>query len=276
MDPSPSTSPPGAPPPAVLPGPPAPGSSPVLPVGSAAAKSAPLFGGSVGRKVRKDGLRSGTPEALAADREKDRLRKARLRASAIGLTPPAALPTAAPSSPRPPVAPGPVPPGYPPPPPPLGAMPGFAPLEAPPLPWQANMLRPLLEQLIPALEASDVAKLKGELAELRLPPPLLKQIADDAAWPVASKKALEVSAPEVGAKWLNKAGISAENQHEVMLGGALVGIVVSRRLLRGRIEKLIAEVKKQREERAAEAARAGAAAQVNALSGAPPPPAAAP
>ena len=51
----------------------------------AASSSAPpyLYGGHRGgNKRRKDGLCAGSPEAIAADREKDRLRKKRSRAAA--------------------------------------------------------------------------------------------------------------------------------------------------------------------------------------------------
>jgi len=51
----------------------------LIPPAPGAKVTAPLFGGYRGGRKRKDGLVPGSPEALAADREKDRLRKERQR-----------------------------------------------------------------------------------------------------------------------------------------------------------------------------------------------------
>src|SRR5207248_3670914 len=57
---------------------------------NSALATVPLFGGLRGRRTRKDGLKPGSPEAVAADRERDRRRKQKLREK---LTEPDPLPS---------------------------------------------------------------------------------------------------------------------------------------------------------------------------------------
>ena len=69
-----------------------PGASAAAAAASPAAKvTAPLFGGFRGGRKRKDGLAPGSPEAIEADREKDRVRKERQRSRQVE---PPALPAA--------------------------------------------------------------------------------------------------------------------------------------------------------------------------------------
>jgi hypothetical protein len=55
---------------------------------------------------------------------------------------------------------------------------------------------------------------------------------------VSAKRGLEMGGSEVGAKWLNKAGISAKNKGEVVFITSLVSIVTSCRSRNKRLEKL--------------------------------------
>jgi hypothetical protein len=103
------------------------------------------------------------------------------------------------------------------------------------------MLKPLFDQLIPSFEELDVSSVIDQAGEAKLPPELVREIAKDARWSAPTKKALELSCPQVAAKWLNKTGISAENQGEVVLCSAIATLLVSRRMLTKRLEKLIAQ-----------------------------------
>jgi len=188
-----------------------------------AGETAPLFGGFRGGRKRKDGLAPGSPEALAADREKDRLRKERQRDRQRGPDP-APLPSVAGA---PAAAPG-----------ALGADPGLE--GAPVLPWEAKMLEPLFEQLLPAVEELSVNQIASRATKARLPVEMVREIETDAKWSTPAKKALEIAGPQVAAKWLNKTGISAENQPEVVLGTAVASILAGHVLLLRRLDKLIA------------------------------------
>ena len=69
---------------------------------------------------------------------------------------------------------------------------------------------------------------------------MVREIETDAKWSTPAKKALEIAGPQVAAKWLNKTGISAENQPEVVLGTAVASILAGHVLLLRRLDKLIA------------------------------------
>jgi hypothetical protein len=187
----------------------------------------PRFGGLRGGKPRKDGLVPGSTEAAAADRDRDRRRKEAERKVAE----PAPLPsqTAAVASPvATPVA---------------GAVgqPGVAPVSF--VPWDAQTLKPLFDQLIPTVEDLHVDHLTGMAEQAKCSAELVKEIGKDARWPGPSRKAIEIAAPQVAAKWLNKSGISAENQPEVVLGTAIVSIAIAHRQLALKLKKLL-EVRK--------------------------------
>ena len=100
-------------------------------------------------------------------------------------------------------------------------------------------MKPLFDQLIPTVEELHVDQLTGMAEEAKLPGEIVKEIGRDARWPGPARKAIEISAPQVAAKWLNKSGISAENQPEVVLGTAIVSIAVSHRKLALKLQKLL-------------------------------------
>jgi hypothetical protein len=192
---------------------------------SSASATAPLFGGLRGGRPRKDGLKPGSTEALAADREKDRLRKQAQRVRESAAQPPP-LPSA-------PTVPGaiPAPPGN------LAGLPGAQGL--PVMAWQPEMLKPIFEQLIPACEEVATDGIINRAIKARLPKECIKEIEIDAKWNAPAKKAIEISGPQVAAKWLNKSGLSAENQGEIVLLTAISSLVASHALLANRLNKLI-------------------------------------
>jgi hypothetical protein len=202
-----------------------------------ASASVPLFGGHRGGgKRRADGLPAGSPEAIAADREKDRMRKklARDRAAAMAEPPPlpglgAVPPGAAPAAVGQAEAPGDSP------------LAGGAALAGSPMPWDSATLKPLFDQLIPTLETIAVGQLTSRATKARLPGEVVKEIERDAKFAPPAKKALEIAAPRVAAKWMNRTGISAEHQDEVILGTALASIAAQQVLLLKRLDKLIAD-----------------------------------
>lgn len=209
--------------------------------------TAPLFGGYRGGRKRADGLKGGSKEAVLADREKDRLRKERDRQAGRALLEPAPLPSApgapsagAPSAGAPAGGPEPALAGS------ITASFGsprpdsFAPAPAF-IPWEAQSLKPLFDQLIPTVETLTVHTLTHRAEKAKLPTELVKEIGRDAAWNAPARKAVELTAPQVAAKWLNKAGLSAENQAELVLGTAIVSIAANQTLLLRKLDKLIAE-----------------------------------
>jgi len=188
----------------------------------------PLFGGLRGGRPRTDGLVPGSPEAIAADRERDRVRKQNKRDAAGKIAEPPPLPsatTAVVHAPQTPVA------GE-------DAKPVGAPVSF--VPWDHQTLKPLFDQLLPTIEDLNVQQLTSRAEKAKLPAEVVKEIGKDARWNSTSRKAVEIAAPQVAAKWLNKAGISAENQPEIVLGTAVVCIVTAQVKLLGRLDKLIA------------------------------------
>jgi hypothetical protein len=186
----------------------------------------PLFGGHRGYKRREDGLVPGSPEAIEADRKKDRERKARAAAAKKAVVEPAPLPSASPG------ALGPVPPA--------GHSLAAAPVGevAPAVPWLPEMLKPLTDELIDAAEERRVGKFTELAREAKLSEKIVKEIGSDSEFPAVAKKGLSLSLPKVVSKWLNKLGISAENEPEITLTSSLVAIWLQGRKLEERLVKL--------------------------------------
>jgi hypothetical protein len=204
-------------------GPGGPGQVPAA--GAAAKETAPKFGGLRGGKKREDGLVPGSAEAAQADRKKDRDRKKRER-DARQEPPP--LPSASQTmdGPSSTTTGG------------LGTLPGTP--VAPVVPWDASTLQPAVEIFLPAAEELMVNQIASRAAKARLPGDIVKEIEAEAKWSASAKKGLEVSTAQVAAKWLNKAGISAEYQPEVTFLTALGRVLGGHALLLRRLDKLIA------------------------------------
>jgi hypothetical protein len=101
------------------------------------------------------------------------------------------------------------------------------------------MLAPLFEQILPAVENLTVEQIASRAREARLPLEIVKEIEADAKWNKPAKKALEIAGPQATAKWLNRIGISSENQAELVCGTALASILAGHALLLRRLNKLI-------------------------------------
>jgi hypothetical protein len=95
--------------------------------------------------------------------------------------------------------------------------------------------------LVPTAESEAVAALTRKAAKAGLEPKLLKQIEQDARWTPTSKKALVIGGAQCGAKWANKAGLSAEYKPECILAMAVVRIAAGHFRLARQLDTLIAE-----------------------------------
>ncbi len=192
----------------------------------------PLFGGFRGKRKRADGLVAGSPEAIAADREKDRLRKARARDAQRAAADPPPLPGVVDDQPATSAG-GPVAAA-------AGVPPAGGPVVVGAVPWDASTLEPIFKQLIPTVEAGMVTSLTSRAARAKLPAEVIQEVRKDAAWPAPTKRALEIAAPRCAAKWLNKSGLSAEYQDEVMLGTAVAALLAQHSVALRKLDKLIA------------------------------------
>lgn len=94
---------------------------------------------------------------------------------------------------------------------------------------------------MPALEKWLVSRIGAKAAKARLPADLVKEIEKDAAFPGPAKAALVTTGPICVAKWLNQAGIGAENAPEVILATAVASIAASQFMLSARLDNLVKE-----------------------------------
>ena len=108
------------------------------------------------------------------------------------------------------------------------------------VPWTGTQLAPVFAELVPVVEKIMVGQVKGKATAANLPATEVKAICQEAEWNDVTRKALELSAPAVAAKWLNKSGVSAEHQDEVVLVTALAGVAVGHFRLCARLDELIA------------------------------------
>jgi hypothetical protein len=180
-----------------------------------------------GGRSRRDGLIPGSTEAAEADRAADAKRKKDERAERRALLEPAPLPAAALAGPVAPPADSPV----------AGPLAPVVPF----VPWDRETLKPLFDELIPTVERLTVQRFTERAEKAKLPADFVKQVGRDAQWSAPARKAIELSASQVAARWLNKSGISAENQAEVVLCTAALSILATQRALLRRLDKMIAE-----------------------------------
>jgi len=243
----------GAPAPATVAPQPAPGQSGavsapapgVVPVPTSPAQ----YGGRPsGRPLTKFQFDANTPEGKEERRKADADRKAAARAVASQVAEPPPLPSALPrvgnSTPA------------------LNGVQilGVAnPSEPAPVLWQPDTLNDLVGELLDAAEDNRVSNFVGRCQEAGLMGKLVKEIESDARFPKTAKLLFKRALPRLAAKWLNKAGISAENQDELELITALLLIVQHDRKTSKKLDELIDKVKEEK----AKAAEAAAAAQKN-------------
>jgi hypothetical protein len=188
------------------------------------------FGGNVGRKTRADGLKPGSPEALAADRAADAARKREARAKEKLVAPPPALPAATP----PPVDSVAATPDA-----PTGPL--VTDLGDPVLAWSPDDFRQCATELVELAEAWRIDCHTKHAAEGKLPAPVVKEIANGAAFPPGSKKSLSTSSPVTLAKMFNALKVPLAVKPVITTAPALAYIIVRDLQTSSRIEKLIAE-----------------------------------
>lgn len=171
-------------------------------------------GGHPTGRPRKDGLRSGSPEAAEADRERSRERKKKSRQAKRMEGDAAPLPSLGDDG-EPPVH--------------LAA----------PLPWDASLLAPVVGEILAALEAVSVRQLKERAAKVAdAPSGFVATVEKDAEWNTVAKTALSSAVPQVAAKWLNRSGVSAENAPEVIAFTAMASIYLGHTMLLKKLEAM--------------------------------------
>lgn len=195
-----------------------PSSRPAASSADSAANLAAKHGGKASR--RRDGLVPGSPEAIEADRAKDRERKRRkaleLRGEAVPL------------------------------PSPLVSQPGAGELPSPApdfgaVPWTADLLRPIFEQALPVAEGLAVQNLTEKARAAKLDAALVREVAAGAKiHPLAKQQIIEGGAA-VAAKYLNKSGVSSEHADEVRLLGGIVAAFAGYRAVAAKLDELAAK-----------------------------------
>jgi hypothetical protein len=105
-------------------------------------------------------------------------------------------------------------------------------------------LTDLVNELIEAAEKNRVKEFLERCAQAGLTAKLTKEIENDARFPATAKVLLKHAIPRLGAKWLNKAGISAEYQDEISVVTALILIVRNNAQVNARFDEIIEEQKK--------------------------------
>lgn len=111
------------------------------------------------------------------------------------------------------------------------------------MPWEPDALQGLIGELLDAAEEGRVQSFLVRCEQEGLTGKLVKEIEKDAHFPKTAKIILKQSLPRLAAKWLNKAGISAENQDEVLTLTAVLLILQSQRKISIRISKAAEDLK---------------------------------
>jgi len=190
------------------------------------------FGGLRGGRPRLDGLPPGSEAAKKADRDKHAKEMRDIRAAerkASRPLPAMVVPvkdagTAPPDRLQPDLV---------------------AQVAAPVVAWQADALKPLTDELIAAWEDSHVQKMRTLAGEARFPIDVVNKIGKDSNFPPVGKKSLQIGLPRVSAKWLNKAGVSAEWEPEVVTLQGFILIQMHNSRQYAELQKLIEEQKQK-------------------------------
>ena len=213
----PSQSPPASPHAGANPAPAAPAAAPgPAALGSVAVARAPeAFGGHKGGgKKRADGLKAGSPEAVAADKAKDALRKREARAAKSGASLPPTLP------PAPPAAPGggadvaPDPAGG-----VAGDVPPVAGVAGALVSWSGRLLARPWKLVVKIADRLRVASLRRRVDETPLPEPVKQEIRTSLAFAEESKVQLADALANASAIELNKRQVGgAQHSHWLDVG----------------------------------------------------------
>lgn len=183
-----------------------------LPAGNDAAKGAIAAGGLKGGRAREDGLIPGTEEARAADRKKDRDRKARDR-ELVAKSNPNALPSR-----------------------PVGPLVENAPMvsdsvgmpsvgDAPVIPWGKEDTFPAIDQSVSLYEDYKKTLVLEAVEAAHLPAPLEKEMLEKAKWPDKPRSQLVNSGASAAAKGLNYMGVPVKYRDAVTAVPALIMLV---------------------------------------------------
>lgn len=113
------------------------------------------------------------------------------------------------------------------------------------MPWQPDTLSGIVEELLAAAEQNRVGAFLARCQEAKITGKLLQEIERDAQFPKGAKVLLKQSIPRVIAKYLNKAGVSAEYQDELAIITALLLIVQNNRSMNKRFDEVIEAQKNQ-------------------------------
>ncbi|MFN0066292.1 MAG: hypothetical protein ACKVYV_01525 [Limisphaerales bacterium] len=124
--------------------------------------------------------------------------------------------------------------------------------EAQVVPWAGDTLKPLFEQVIPALEKSDVASLVKRASAID--EAIGKEVARDAWWNPAAKAGVIASGPACAAEILNSLGVGQEKAHWVAFLVASGSIYAGRQLLVAKLAELEGKLAKAKKVEAKEGA----------------------
>jgi hypothetical protein len=198
-----------------------------------AARSVPLFGGHKGGgKKRADGLPAGSPEAIEADKAKDRERKRLAALKAKGENP-APLPSAVAPPPHPgaPVAPDPG--GVP------GAVAPMAGAAGVAYAWSARQLQKPAKLVVRILDRARQWDIFRRLDKSNLPPEVKAEIKRDAEWKESAQNDFADALADCTAIELNKRQVNSANAHWITLGMSASELALAHFALTARIDKLI-------------------------------------
>lgn len=195
-------------------------------------------GGLAGGKPRKDGFVPGSPQAMEADRKKDRDRKAAARAVAEKLQQPPTLPSANLPGQPPPAMPGGAPV------PPVGPVPGF-------VPWQPEILAPICQRLVTIGDSLHCGKMEKLARKANLPEKVVAEIEKNSHFQPSTRIELQESGSRVAAKLLNKTGMSAEHADELRFSVALTSCLMEIQNQTRELKVLIATADKDRKQESA-------------------------
>lgn len=110
--------------------------------------------------------------------------------------------------------------------------------------WEGKDLAPVTDTAVPLFEEVLRNAKLVKLRKARVQPDQIKQMEKDMEWPRESKVMLSRTGAALGAKYLNKIGISAAYRDEVNFGMALLIILRSEAQINARLDKIIAAVEK--------------------------------
>lgn len=200
----------------------------------------PAFGGRPSGRSGKFRFDADSPEGKEERRKDDAARKKRLRERAARLAEPPPLPSALPglAGAEPPPVDG-VGAG-------AGAAPGALPVETPAVPWTPELVKEFSDEIISALEDHRQTKLSARAKEGGLPEKIVAKIHADSKYPAGSKRGLQMAAPKVCARLMNKTGVSSEHADTLVLIGSMVMIWKQGRALKADIQEMIDEHYRQR------------------------------